>query len=77
MRIDLFLKKTMIVKRRVVAQELVSSGKILLNKKIVKPSAEVKTNDIISINIPGREKEYVASIELRKDKEVPSFKEND
>ena len=75
MRIDLFLKKTLIIKRRVVANELVANGKILLNNKIVKPSAEVKSGDVIKINIPTKEREYIAIITIKKDKEVASFKE--
>lgn len=75
MRIDLFLKKTLIIKRRVVANDLVANGKILLNNKIVKPSAEVKSGDVIKINIPTKEREYIAVIAIKKDKEVASFKE--
>lgn len=75
MRIDLFLKKTLIIKRRVVANDLVANGKILLNNKIVKPSAEVKSGDVIKINIPTKEREYIAIITIKKDKEVASFKE--
>ena len=75
MRIDLFLKKTLIIKRRVVANELVANGKILLNNKIVKPSVEVKSGDVIKINIPTKEREYIAIITIKKDKEVASFKE--
>ncbi len=49
MRLDKFLKIAKIIKRRTVANEAADSGKISVNGKIVKPSYEVKLNDIIEI----------------------------
>ena len=49
MRIDKFLKVSRIIKRRTVANEACSSGRVMINQKIAKPSADVKTGDIISI----------------------------
>lgn len=49
MRLDKFLKISRIIKRRTVANEAADSGKIMVNGKVVKPSYEVKVNDIIEI----------------------------
>lgn len=49
MRIDKFLKVSRLIKRRTVATEACSSGRITINDKAVKPSAEVKEGDIITI----------------------------
>lgn len=49
MRIDKFLKVSRLIKRRSVAKEASDSEKILVNDRIVKPSAEVKPGDIIEI----------------------------
>ena len=49
MRIDKFLKTSRVIKRRTVANEAADSGKIMVNGKVVKPSYEVKVNDLIEI----------------------------
>ena len=49
MRIDKYLKVSRLIKRRTVATEACSSGRITINDKVVKPSAEVKEGDIIAI----------------------------
>ncbi len=49
MRLDLFLKKTGLVKRRTVAQNLIRGGLITLNGKSTKSGKEVKVGDIIGI----------------------------
>ena len=49
MRIDKFLKVSRIIKRRTVANEACASGRVSVDEKVVKPSAEVKAGDIISI----------------------------
>ncbi len=50
MRLDKFLKESRIIKRRTVAKEVVSQGKIYVNDREVKPSYEVKIGDIITID---------------------------
>ena len=47
MRLDKFLKVSRIIKRRTVANEAADCGRIYVNGKAVKPSYEVKVNDII------------------------------
>ena len=49
MRIDKFLKVSRIIKRRTIANEAVDNGRISVNGKIVKPSYDIKINDIIEI----------------------------
>lgn len=50
MRIDLFLKKTLIVKQREVAKELCDKGMVKVNGTLSKPSREVRETDIIEID---------------------------
>ena len=49
MRLDKFLKVSRVIKRRTVANEAASGGRISVNGKIVKPSYEVKVGDIVEI----------------------------
>jgi ribosomal 50S subunit-recycling heat shock protein len=51
MRLDLFLKKTLLVKRRALAQELIKSGMVFLNGNIAKPGKEIKAGDILYLPI--------------------------
>ncbi len=73
MRLDLFLKKTMIVKRRVIAKQLVESGKVFINGKVAKPSSIVKNLDEISIKINDRIRNFQAIITIKNNKELPTF----
>lgn len=49
MRIDKYLKVSRIIKRRTVASEACSCGRVMINQKTAKPSSDVKPGDIISI----------------------------
>ena len=49
LRIDKFLKVSRILKRRTVAQEACSAGKVTVNGREAKPSHEVKEGDIVEI----------------------------
>lgn len=49
MRLDKFLKISRVIKRRTVANEAASGGRVSVNGKVVKPSYEVKIGDIIEI----------------------------
>ena len=42
MRLDKYLKVSRIIKRRTVASEAASLGRIQINGKVAKPSSEVK-----------------------------------
>lgn len=49
MRIDKFLKVARLLKRRSVANEAASGGRIKINGRTVKPSHEVKPGDVVEI----------------------------
>ncbi len=49
MRIDKYLKVSRIIKRRTVANDACTSGRVMINDKIVKPSADIRPGDKISI----------------------------
>lgn len=49
MRIDKFLKVSRLIKRRTVANEITKNERILVNDKPVKPSYQLKLDDIITI----------------------------
>ncbi|MBN2543004.1 RNA-binding S4 domain-containing protein [bacterium] len=50
MRIDLFLKKSRLIKNRNLAQKLIDDNRVYLNAKITKPGKNIKVGDIISID---------------------------
>lgn len=49
MRLDKFLKVSRIIKRRTVANDACSAGRVTLNGKVAKPGAEVKVGDVMTI----------------------------
>ena len=49
MRLDKYLKVSSIIKRRTVANEACDSGRVMLNDKVARASAEVKAGDVIEI----------------------------
>jgi ribosomal 50S subunit-recycling heat shock protein len=49
MRLDKYLKVSRIIKRRTVANEACDVGRVALNGKPAKASAEVKPGDVIEI----------------------------
>ncbi|MBQ4110371.1 MAG: RNA-binding S4 domain-containing protein [Clostridia bacterium] len=55
MRIDKYLKVSRLIKRRTVAAEACDQGRISVNGKIVKPSYDVKIDDVITIKFGERE----------------------
>lgn len=54
MRLDKYLKISRLIKRRAVANEAVGAGRVLLNGKAVKPAAEVKEGDTITLRFGER-----------------------
>ncbi|MBO4306430.1 MAG: RNA-binding S4 domain-containing protein [Clostridia bacterium] len=54
MRLDKFLKVSRIIKRRTVANEACSAGRVTINDKVAKPSTEVKEGDIIGIRLGAK-----------------------
>ena len=49
MRLDKFLKVSRLIKRRTVANEACDAGRVLINDKPAKASANVKAGDILTI----------------------------
>lgn len=49
MRLDKYLKVSRIIKRRTVANDACSGGRVSLNGKVAKPGAEVKEGDVLEI----------------------------
>ena len=49
MRVDKYLKISRLIKRRTVAHDASEEGRIFVNGKQAKPSAQVKPGDIIEI----------------------------
>ena len=49
MRLDKYLKVSRIIKRRTVANEACDSGRVMLNDKVARASADVKVGDVIEI----------------------------
>lgn len=49
MRLDKFLKVSRIIKRRTVANEACDAGRVSINGRPAKASAEVKAGDVIEI----------------------------
>jgi ribosomal 50S subunit-recycling heat shock protein len=51
MRVDKFLKVSRLIKRRTIANEACDAGRVSINGKVVKASAEVKVGDVIAIQL--------------------------
>ena len=49
MRLDKYLKVSRLIKRRTVANEACGSGRVKLNDKVARASADVKVGDVIEI----------------------------
>ncbi len=54
MRLDKFLKVSRLIKRRTVANEACDAGRVLVNGKAAKASAQVKVGDVIEIQFGTR-----------------------
>lgn len=54
MRLDKFLKVSRIIKRRTVANEAASLGRIQINGKVAKPASEVNPGDTLDILMGGK-----------------------
>ncbi len=64
MRLDKYLKVSRLIKRRTVANEACDAGRITINGKVAKASAQVKVGDVIEIQFGNRNtKVEVLSVE--------------
>ncbi|MDD4832067.1 MAG: RNA-binding S4 domain-containing protein [Clostridia bacterium] len=58
MRLDKFLKVSRILKRRTVANDACSGGKVYVNDKQAKPSAQIKVGDVVSVRFAKGELKF-------------------
>ena len=54
MRLDKFLKVSRLIKRRTVANEACDAGRVLINERPAKASAQVKAGDVLEIQFGTR-----------------------
>jgi len=54
-RLDKYLKVSRLIKRRTVANEACDAGRVMINDRPAKASAEVKAGDIISIQFGNKD----------------------
>ena len=54
MRLDKYLKITRLIKRRTVANEACDAGRVMINDRPAKASAQVKPGDTIEIQFGSR-----------------------
>ena len=54
MRLDKYLKVSRLIKRRTVANEAASAGRVSINGKPAKPSSEVKPGDTLDLLMGGK-----------------------
>ena len=57
MRLDKYLKISRLIKRRTVANEACDAGRVLVNDRPAKASAQVKAGDTIEIQFGGDKKD--------------------
>ena len=76
MRLDKFLKVSRLIKRRTVANEACSAGRVLVNGKAAKAGTNVKPGDRIDIQFGNRETAVVVSIAetVKKDEAADLYK---
>lgn len=55
MRLDKYLKVSRLIKRRTVANEACDGGRVMINDKPAKASANVKVGDVITISFGNKE----------------------
>lgn len=60
MRLNKFLKLTRLIKRRTIAKDISIAGKVIVDKRTVKPSYNVKVNDILELYLG----EYIVMVKV-------------
>jgi ribosomal 50S subunit-recycling heat shock protein len=53
MRLDKYLKVSRIIKRRTIANEICSAGRVQLNGRTAKAGSEIKPGDVVEIGFGG------------------------
>ena len=64
MRLDKYLKISRLIKRRTVANEACDAGRVLVNDRPAKASAQVKAGDTIEIQFGGGKNVKVEVLEV-------------
>lgn len=59
MRLDKYLKVSRLIKRRTVAKDVCSGGKVEINGKVAKAGSEVKVGDKLSIRFGDKVLEVI------------------
>ena len=54
MRLDKFLKVSRLIKRRTVANEACDAGRVMINDRPAKASAQVKAGDVLEIQFGSK-----------------------
>ena len=78
MRLDKWLKVSRLIKRRTVAQEACDGGRVSLNGRTAKPSAEVKAGDVVEISFGAKKlRAEVLSVQetVKKDEAAAMYRE--
>ena len=73
MRLDLALKHSGLLKRRVVAKLYCEKGLVTVNDKVGKPSTEVKDKDIITVKLGQKIVRFVINIKIEGRKIILSY----
>lgn len=55
MRLDKYLKVSRIIKRRTVANEACTAGRVTVNGKVAKASQDIKVGDIIEVGFGNKQ----------------------
>lgn len=58
MRLDKFLKTSLIFKTRSSGEKAIEEGKVLINDNVAKPSSNLKIGDTITVNMPLKKTTY-------------------
>ena len=54
MRLDKYLKVSLIIKRRAIAKKIADQGRILINDKVAKSSSDVREGDVLTIKFGNK-----------------------
>ena len=64
MRLDLALKHSGLIKRRVVCKAYCERGLVLINGKVGKPSSEVKSGDVLQVTLGNKIIKFTLDIKI-------------
>ena len=74
MRLDKYLKVSRLIKRRTVANEACDAGRVFINDKPAKASANVKAGDKITIQFGNKEVKVDVQETVRKEEAKELFR---